>query len=107
MGWTDWLLSQLAALGGYRVHGLLERLAELGCVYDAELSHDARPAIEQWCREHPEALAELAAEKPADHPFPFAFLQGPPSRSTLRGGWAAGVRERDALRKVRPVRRHR
>ena len=100
MGWTDWLFSQLAALGGCRVHGLLERLAERGCVYDAELSREARPAIEEWCQDNPEALAELAAEKPADHPFPFAFLQGPPSRSTLRAGWEAGSRERDALGKA-------
>jgi hypothetical protein len=102
MGWTDWLLSQLAALGGYRVHGLLEALAARGCVYDAELPREARAAIDEWCRDHPEAFAELAADKPADHPFPFAFLSGSPSRSTLRGSWEAGLRERDALRKTAP-----
>jgi len=99
MGWTDWLLSQLAALGGYRVHGLLETLAARGCAYDAELPRQARPLIEEWCRDHPEALAELAAAKRADHPFPFAFLQGPPSRSTLWGCYEAAVRDRDALRR--------
>jgi hypothetical protein len=99
MGWTDWLFSQLAALGGYRVHGLLEALAGQGCVYDAELSREARPLIEAWCRDHPEALAELAVEKPADHPFPFAFLQGPPSRSTLWGCYEAAVRDRESVRK--------
>lgn len=98
MRWTEWLLSQLAALGGHRVHGLLERLAARGLVYDAELPRGARTVIEEWCREEPGALAELAADKSADHPFPFAFLAGPPSRSTLRASWEAGVRERDALR---------
>jgi hypothetical protein len=98
MGWTDWLLSQLAALGGYRVHGLLEALADRGCVYDAELPRQARPVIEEWCRDHPEALAELAATKGADRPFPFAFLQGPPSRTTLWACYEAAVRDRDAMR---------
>lgn len=102
MGWIDWLFSQLAALGGYRVHGLLEALADRGCVYDAELPLETRAAIDEWYRDHPQAFAELAAEKPADHPFPFAFLSGPPSRSTLRGSWEAGVRERDTLRKAPP-----
>jgi radical SAM superfamily enzyme YgiQ (UPF0313 family) len=99
MSWTDWLLSQLAALGGYRVHGLLETLADRGCVYDAELPREARPLIAEWCRDYPEATAELAAAKPAGHPFPFAFLQGPPTRSALWGCYQAAVRGRDALRK--------
>ncbi|MCX7029970.1 MAG: radical SAM protein [Spirochaetes bacterium] len=47
MGWTDWIFSQLAALGGYRVHGLLETLADRGCVYDAELARPAQPLIEE------------------------------------------------------------
>jgi hypothetical protein len=100
MGWTDWMLSQLAALGGYRVHGLLETLAARGFVYDAELSREARPVIEEWCRDHPEALGELAAEKPGDHPFPFAFLEGPPMRSTLWGCYEASMRGREKLRKA-------
>ncbi len=99
MSWTDWLFSQLAALGGYQVHGLLETLAARGCAYDADLGRAARSAIEEWCRDHPEALAELAAEKPADYPFPFAFLQGPPSRTILRGCYEAAVRGREALGK--------
>lgn len=99
MEWTDWLLSQLAALGGYRVHGLLETLAARGFVYDAELPRGALPVIEEWCRDRPEALAELAAAKPADHPFPFAFLQGPPSRTVLRACYEAAVRGREASRR--------
>jgi hypothetical protein len=99
MGWTDWIFSQLAALGGYRVHGLLETLAARGCVYDAELAREARPVIEEWCRDHPEALAELTAEKRADHLFPFAFLEGPPTRSTLWGCYEASMRGRETLRK--------
>lgn len=100
MGWTDWLLSQLAALGGYRAHGLLETLAARGCVYDAEMPRGTLAVVEEWCRGHPEALAELAAAKPADHPFPFAFLQGPPSRSVLRSCYEAAVRARESSRKA-------
>jgi len=98
MGWTDWLFSQLAALGGYRVHGLLEALAKNGCAYDAELPRPARALVEGWMRDHPEVPEELAAAKGADHPFPFAFLQGPPSRAVLWGCYQAAVNSRDALR---------
>ena len=106
MNWTDWLLSQLAALGGYRVHGLLESLAVRGCVYDAELPREARAAIEEWCRDHPEAFAELAAEKPADHPFPFAFAVGAAVALDPAGELGGGPsRARRAAEVPRPGRR--
>jgi hypothetical protein len=98
MGWTDWVVSQLAALGGYRVHGLLETLAASGCAYDAELPRPARAIVERWMNDHPEVSEELTAAKASDHPFPFAFLQGPPSRTGLWGCYQAAVRGRDALR---------
>jgi hypothetical protein len=81
--WTDYLLIQLLAMGGYEIHRLLERLTEAGIAYDRELPSAARAVIAAWMSENGDLMVRLSAEKPADYPFAFGFLETPQERAFL------------------------
>ncbi len=82
--WTDYLLTQLIALGGPPLHTLMTRLAEAGMVYDREFPAGARSIAEAWMAENPAHVEELAREKPPDYPFPLPFIETSEERAFLR-----------------------
>jgi hypothetical protein len=75
--WDEYALAQALALGGYDAHELLE----------------GRP-LASWLEEHG---PQLAAAKPADHAFAFAFLEDAGSRGSLARQYASAVAARDAV----------
>ena len=81
--WTDYLLTQLIALGGPRLHSLITRLAKAGMAYDREYPPEAGAIAEAWMAENPAHVGELAREKPPDYRFPLWFIETPEERAFL------------------------
>jgi radical SAM superfamily enzyme YgiQ (UPF0313 family) len=93
MSWPDYAATQSLARGGTGIHRLLERLADAGAVGVRQLAPEAARAVDEWIASNASALAR---ELPADHVFPFPFIEDAGSAAELYRRYLDAKAGRDA-----------
>jgi len=74
--WDDYFFSQVVALGGYWLHSALVSMTEKGHFYDGCIHPGIAADLKTWMEENHQWTESFLSPKPADYPFPLAFLEG-------------------------------
>jgi hypothetical protein len=102
LSWPDYAATQVLALGGHSLDGLLLQLAGEEPMTSAPMPSRSRATVEEWIRTHRE---ELAAEKGPGWVFGFPFLDDGATRAMLHRQYERAKIGRDVGYGLSPERR--